>query len=74
MRTGMVDRALGPPAAMAAEIDTEQVLCSLEVLARDGCRGFTIGEGDWPLRGVVVQVRPGVVRATRTGARTRAAR
>jgi nitrite reductase/ring-hydroxylating ferredoxin subunit len=48
---------------MAAEIDTERVLCSLEVLARDGCRGFTIGEGDWPLRGVVVQVRPGVVRA-----------
>jgi nitrite reductase/ring-hydroxylating ferredoxin subunit len=45
------------------EIDTARVLCSVAELARDGCRGFTLGDGDWPLRGLVVQVRPGVIRA-----------
>jgi nitrite reductase/ring-hydroxylating ferredoxin subunit len=48
---------------LPVEIDTTRVLCSLDELARDGCRGFTVGEGDWPLRGVVVRPREGVVRA-----------
>ena len=48
---------------MAVEIDVGRALCTLEALARDGCRGFTLGDGDWPLRGIVVQVQPGVVRA-----------
>jgi nitrite reductase/ring-hydroxylating ferredoxin subunit len=46
------------------EIDTERVLCRLDELAEHGgTRGFALGEGDWPLRGFVVAVRPGVVRA-----------
>ena len=49
---------------MPREIDTERVLCSLADLAGGASRGFTLsGGGDWPLRGLVVQARPGVVRA-----------
>lgn len=35
-------------------LDLARVLCSLAELGADGCRGFTVGEGDWPLRGFVV--------------------
>lgn len=35
-------------------LDLSRVLCSLAELGADGCRGFTVGEGDWPLRGFVV--------------------
>lgn len=46
------------------EVDTGRVLCRLDELAgQGGSCGFTLGEGDWPLRGFVVAVRPGVVRA-----------
>jgi len=58
---------------MPREIDTERVLCSLADLAGGASRGFVLGNGgggddgssggDWPLRGVVVQARAGVVRA-----------
>jgi nitrite reductase/ring-hydroxylating ferredoxin subunit len=60
---------------MPREIDMERVLCSLADLAGGASRGFTLGgagggaggggggEGDWPLRGLVVQARAGVVRA-----------
>jgi nitrite reductase/ring-hydroxylating ferredoxin subunit len=57
---------------MPREIDTERVLCSLADLAGGASRGFTLGTGtgsgaggggDWPLRGLVVQARAGVVRA-----------
>jgi len=41
-------------------IDTERVLCRLHELAVDGCRGFKLGTGDWPLRGFVVRVSDGV--------------
>lgn len=41
---------------MAREIDSTRVICSLEDIPDNGCRGFTIGEGDWPLRGVVVRM------------------
>jgi nitrite reductase/ring-hydroxylating ferredoxin subunit len=42
------------------EIDTTRVLCSLAELESTGSRGFTVGEGDWPLRGFVVQGSKGV--------------
>lgn len=38
------------------ELDTERVICSLADLGEQGCRGFTLGEGDWPLRGFVLRV------------------
>ena len=39
------------------EIDTARVLCSLAELDETGSRGFAVGEGDWPLRGFVVEDR-----------------
>jgi len=37
------------------DLDVERVVCRLSELA-GGARAFTIGGGDWPLRGFVVQV------------------
>ena len=42
------------------EIDVARVLCSLAELEATGSRGFTAGEGDWPLRGFVVRASNGV--------------
>jgi nitrite reductase/ring-hydroxylating ferredoxin subunit len=42
------------------EIDTTRVLCALSELEATGGRGFTVGEGDWPLRGFVVKTASGV--------------
>ena len=42
------------------EIDTTRVLCALADLEATGGRAFTVGEGDWPLRGFVVQTANGV--------------
>jgi nitrite reductase/ring-hydroxylating ferredoxin subunit len=42
------------------EIDVTRVLCSLAELEVTGSRGFAVGEGDWPLRGFVVQTSGGV--------------
>jgi nitrite reductase/ring-hydroxylating ferredoxin subunit len=42
------------------EIDTTRVLCSLSELDETGSRGFSVGEGDWPLRGFVVRTASGV--------------
>ena len=44
---------------MSAErqIDVERVVCRLSELTDPGARGFTIGRGDWPLRGFIVRVR-----------------
>ncbi len=39
---------------MTVPIDTTRVLCTLRELG-DGSRGFTVGGGDWPLRGFVVR-------------------
>jgi nitrite reductase/ring-hydroxylating ferredoxin subunit len=36
------------------------VLCRLTELRATGCREFRIGDGDWPLRGFVVQSEQGV--------------
>src|SRR5688572_20282390 len=44
------------------EIDTARVICALAEIDDPGARGFTCGEGDWPLRGVVVR-RGDLVRA-----------
>ena len=42
------------------EIDVTRVLCSLAELEATGSRGFTAGEGDWPLHGFVVRASSGV--------------
>jgi nitrite reductase/ring-hydroxylating ferredoxin subunit len=39
------------------------VVCTLAELAATGSRGFRLGEGDWPLRGFVVRLADGSVRA-----------
>ena len=43
----------------ASEIDRMRVLCPVADL-QGVCREFRLGEGDWPLRGFVVQVGEGV--------------
>ncbi len=45
------------------DVDVSRVLCTLAELAAEGSRGFTVGEGDWPLRGFVVCGTGGVPRA-----------
>jgi nitrite reductase/ring-hydroxylating ferredoxin subunit len=37
-------------------LDVERVICRLDDLENPGARGFTIGTGDWPLRGFIVRV------------------
>ena len=39
----------------AREFDVERVICRLSDIDSPGSRGFTIGRGDWPLRGFVVR-------------------
>ncbi len=43
-------------------VDLARVVCPLHELADPGARGFTMGNGDWPLRGFVVR-RGALVRA-----------
>jgi nitrite reductase/ring-hydroxylating ferredoxin subunit len=43
-----------------SSLDLTRVVCSLSALPIDSCVGFTIGAGDWPLRGFVVRTREGV--------------
>jgi nitrite reductase/ring-hydroxylating ferredoxin subunit len=43
-------------------MDLERVICPLHELADPGAKGFTMGDGDWPLRGLVVR-RGATVRA-----------
>ena len=40
---------------MTEAIDLERVICPLHELADPGAKGFTVGSGDWPLRGFVVR-------------------
>jgi nitrite reductase/ring-hydroxylating ferredoxin subunit len=42
------------------EIDVTRVLCALTELEETGSRGFSVGEGDWPLRGFVVKTSNGI--------------
>lgn len=44
----------------AEVFDVERVICRLSELEKHGARGFTIGVGDFPLRGFVVRARDGV--------------
>lgn len=37
------------------ELDLERVVCRLADLDEHGARAFTVGGGDWPLRGFVVR-------------------
>jgi len=47
---------------LAEEIDLTRVICPLHELADPGSRGFTLGRGEWPLKGFVVR-KGDVVRA-----------
>jgi nitrite reductase/ring-hydroxylating ferredoxin subunit len=38
------------------QIDVERVICRFDDLQPAGARGFAIGGGDWPLRGLVVRL------------------
>jgi nitrite reductase/ring-hydroxylating ferredoxin subunit len=40
----------------ASQIDVERVICRLDDIGESGARGFTVGSGDWPLRGFLVRV------------------
>jgi nitrite reductase/ring-hydroxylating ferredoxin subunit len=42
------------------ELDVTRVLCSLAELDATGSRGFSAGEGDWPLRGFITRTATGV--------------
>jgi len=42
------------------EIDVTRVLGSMAELEATGAKGFSIGEGDWPLRGFLVRTSKGV--------------
>jgi nitrite reductase/ring-hydroxylating ferredoxin subunit len=44
------------PAGDGWTLDVERVVCRLSDLEPHGTRAFTIGAGDWPLRGFVVRV------------------
>jgi len=37
------------------EVDLERVICSLAEMGDPGAKGFTLGGGDWPLKGFVVR-------------------
>jgi nitrite reductase/ring-hydroxylating ferredoxin subunit len=37
-------------------IDVERVICRFAEVSDPGARAFTIGRGDWPLRGFIVRV------------------
>jgi nitrite reductase/ring-hydroxylating ferredoxin subunit len=42
------------------EIDTTRVLCVLTDLDATGARAFSVGAGDWPLRGFITRTANGV--------------
>jgi nitrite reductase/ring-hydroxylating ferredoxin subunit len=42
------------------EVDLARVICAVHELTDTGARGFTMGEGEWPLRGFVVRRGDGV--------------
>jgi len=46
--------------ADAHTIDLERVVCCVSEIGAHGARAFTLGGGDWPLRGFVVRVGEGV--------------
>ena len=42
-------------AGQTGTIDTERVLCALDDLSERPSRGFRVGEGPWPLSGLLVR-------------------
>jgi nitrite reductase/ring-hydroxylating ferredoxin subunit len=44
----------------AGILDLERVVCRLGDIGPHGARAFTIGSGEWPLRGFIVRVGDGV--------------
>jgi nitrite reductase/ring-hydroxylating ferredoxin subunit len=48
------------PADQLPELDLERVVCTLAELGDPGSRAFTVGAGDWPLKGFVVRRGPEV--------------
>ena len=42
---------------MSVDLDRSKVICALDELPDPGAREFSMGEGDWPLRGFVVRYR-----------------
>lgn len=46
-----------------ADETTDVVVCSVRELDSSGSRGFAIGTGDWPLRGLVLRDATGRVQA-----------
>ncbi|MFM7433947.1 MAG: Rieske (2Fe-2S) protein [Gammaproteobacteria bacterium] len=48
---------------MSAPISTNSILCKLADLAATGSRGFRVGGGDWPLKGFVLRLDDGGLRA-----------
>ena len=53
--TGLNSVSLDEAAEERCALDLERVVCRLTELERQGARAFTIGAGDWPLRGFVVR-------------------
>ena len=51
-----------PDCGAGPVLDLERVLCALAEIEDPGSRAFTVGSGDWPLRGVLVR-RGGEVHA-----------
>jgi nitrite reductase/ring-hydroxylating ferredoxin subunit len=49
-----VNAAAPPPGGQS--FDVERVVCRVSELGSCGARAFTIGGGEWPLRGFVVRV------------------
>jgi nitrite reductase/ring-hydroxylating ferredoxin subunit len=53
-------KAVSTEASPARAFDLERVVCRLSDLEPQGARAFTIGAGDWPLKGFVVRAGAGV--------------
>ncbi len=51
-----INRAGSAARMTRAALDVERVICRLADIESPGSRGFTVGAGDWPLRGLVVRV------------------
>jgi nitrite reductase/ring-hydroxylating ferredoxin subunit len=47
---------MGSAAGDGGVLDLERVVCRLTELEPHGARAFTIGGGDWPLRGFVLRI------------------
>jgi nitrite reductase/ring-hydroxylating ferredoxin subunit len=41
---------------MSAQLDTTRVLCKRSDIVDGNTRGFEVGDGDWPLRGLLVRL------------------